>query len=927
MRAFLLLVLAAGLGLAPAHAQQRVTVAGSVVDTTQAPLAGATVVLVQAADSALVSFGVTRADGAFVLRRVPAGSFLLQVTFVGYASYAAPLDVAGENVDVGAVVLREAVEDLGELVVSAERIPMVIKDDTLEYNAAAFATPAGATVEDLLRRLPGLEVERDGTIKAQGENVQKVLVDGKEFFGNDPKIATKNLSADAVEKVQVFDKKSDQAEFSGVDDGQEERTINLTLRPDRRNGYFGNLSGGLGGASAPGSEPRFDSRLNLNRFSPSAQFSVIGNFNNVNQQGFEFGEFMNFMGGMGAMMRGGDGFSLPGDLPIGTSLSDGFSTTLAGGVNFNRDFTSKTELRSNYFLSFLDNEQDSFVRQQQVFGEAATSLAEQTARQDSRNVSHRLGVDVRHAFAEGRDLRLRTQLQATTSAFDTAGLRVTQNGAGAVENESQTAYGADRLGLSGSASLTYRTRFAGGRSLVAEARAQLQSGDTEAALRATNRFYRSGDLLTSEEIDQLQDATTDARTLAQKLTYTEPLGRGFFGQLEAEHRRVQEDETRQVFDVVSGERVRNALLSSAFDKTYRYLVGGATLRANAEGRSASVGVDVQHSRLDAALPERDASIGRGFVHLLPSAFFRHEFAQGRTLSARYRASTREPRVRDLQPVIDNSDPLNVYVGNPDLRPEYTHNLSASYLLFDQFTFTNLFVSARAAYTFSKIARSRTVDAQFRQTLTPVNVDGDWSVSGNVTFGTPVRPLGISVEVTNQTAFNRGVEFINGAANTSNLLRSTVGLELENRVKDQFDVEVGARYTFNDVRYSLGARLDQQYVNRTYYGQAAWTPPGGWRFATGLDYTRYADEVFGDGRSVPLWRAEASKTLFGERLQVQLVALDLLDQNQGIQFTNTNTYIQEERVESLGRYAMLKLVYSLKPGGGQARGGAVRVFGR
>ena len=274
------------LALASPAALAQVDVTGVVQDSSGTTLPGATVVLLQPADSVLVSFAATRSDGAFQIRRVRSGEYLLKVTFVGFQTLTRPLEVGSGPVGVGVLTLTEASGDLGQLVVEADRVPIVIKKDTLEYDAGAFGTPQGAVVEDLLRRLPGVEVEEDGSIKAQGETVRNVLVDGKEFFGDDPTVATRNLPADAVERVQVYDKASDTAEFTGVDDGNEERTINLELKEDRKSGAFGNVSGGFGGVpegSATGENVLFDGRASVNRFSPGTQLSLIANVNNVNK--------------------------------------------------------------------------------------------------------------------------------------------------------------------------------------------------------------------------------------------------------------------------------------------------------------------------------------------------------------------------------------------------------------------------------------------------------------------------------------------------------------------------------------------------------------------------------------------------------------------------------------------------------------------
>jgi hypothetical protein len=272
-------------------------------------------------------------------------------------------------------------------------------------------------------------------------------------------------------------------------------------------------------------------------------------------------------------------------------------------------------------------------------------------------------------------------------------------------------------------------------------------------------------------------------------------------------------------------------------------------------------------------------------------------------------------MRDLQPFVDNSDPLNVYVGNPNLRPAYQHSASLHFTLFDQFTFTNFFAFARASYTLNSIVRARTIDEQFRQTLTSVNADGDWTVSGNLSFGTPIRPLKSKINLSNQTVFNRGIEFINEAENQTQILRSTWNLRLENRNKDLVDASVGARYTFNVNRYSLNEALNQTYINRSFYTDLTYTPSDVWSVSTSLDYRLFAQDVFGSGASVPLWSAEVSRSLMNNQVQVQLVATDLLNKNLGVNYSNTNTYIQEEQINTLGRYVMLKLVYNLSGFGG------------
>ena len=249
--------------LVSAQAHKFITVHGVVADSTTGPLGSATVVLLQQADSVMASFAITDADGNYELKRVPPGAYILQSSFLGYYTFTQKISVGDtqEKIDLGRISLEAVASDLDAVVVRGDRIPMMINKDTIEYNADAFKTQPNDVVEDLLRKLPGVEVEADGTVKAQGEEVKQILVDGKEFFGRDPQIATKNLPAEAVDKVQVFDKKSDMAEFTGIDDGADEKAINIQLKEDHKKGVFGNVAAGYG------TKDRYEAKVNLNKFS------------------------------------------------------------------------------------------------------------------------------------------------------------------------------------------------------------------------------------------------------------------------------------------------------------------------------------------------------------------------------------------------------------------------------------------------------------------------------------------------------------------------------------------------------------------------------------------------------------------------------------------------------------------------------------
>lgn len=890
-----------------AAAQDRFELTGSVLDSSGAALQGATVVALQKPDSTMAAFGVTNGKGAFSLKRLDAGDYILQVTFVGYTTVYRDITLSA-NHDVGRLEMVESTTELDELTVSADHVPLLIKNDTVEYNTAAFKTRPNANVEELLRKLPGVEVEADGSIKAQGEDVDKVLVDGKEFFGDDPRIATKNLPAEAVDRVQVFDKQSDMAEFTGVDDGEEQKTINLALKEGHRNGYFGNVGGGYG------PDNRYDGKVSVNRFSPNTQMSVLGNFNNVNRQDFSFTNYATVMGGTGAVEIDAGGF--------GSQPSGGISRTSSGGVNFNIDPGSRTKIRSSYYASHVNNDQTRSLLQQQLLGSNVTSFTNQDSERGSATLAHRLNLNVEHKVSTITDVRLRSNFNYALSDLTSVSVSQTTDGDGEPENDSQTGYSTDGRTLRGDARLTLRHRFGqSGRSLVSETNLALRDSDTEGDLESLNNFYEGGDVLTSEEVSQLQDQLSTSNTLRERVTYIEPFTKQTFLKVTSEYRRVTEMEDKAIYNRTGDMLVIDDELSSAFDRVYQYGRGSVSLTSKSGKLRYTVGADLQTSHLRGDLVDSEESIVNGFTNLLPQASASYEFAQSRNLELRYRTSTREPSIRDLQPFVDNADPLNIYVGNPDLKPELSHNLNLHYMLFDQFSFTSLFAFVNATYTNNKIISERTIDEMFRQTQTRRNRDGVWSVSGHLSFGTPVRPVGAKVRLRSVTTRGRGYEIVNGEENQSDQLRQSIDLRLENRKKAVVDFNIGSKYSFNVSRYSLNEDLNQNYVNRTYYSSLTLDLPGNWVVSSSVDYKIYSPKVFGEGQNVPLLQAELSKTFLRDRAELKLVGLDLLNKDVGFSYSSTGSFISEDRVNALGRYFLLKFVYNL----GQVRNERAGIF--
>ncbi len=880
----------------PAQAQDsQFDVSGVVADSAGTGLRGAMVVALTRADSVLTKFATTNGSGAFTLSRLSPGEYILQVTFAGYQPVRQDFSITDANFDAGIVNLSVAAIEIDALVVSAEHVPFVVKRDTLDYNVMAFPTRPNATVEDLLRRLPGIEVAADGSIKAQGEDVQKVLVEGKEFFGNDPTVATQNLPADAVERVQVYDKESDMAEFTGIADGEEERTINLKLKEEAKTGYFGRIGGGLGGGVGTetvvdpdaGRRTRYNGSFSINRFSLTTQLAGVANADN-----------------------------------IGRDRDEGFTETLGLGLNASHDFGEKSWVRSSYFMSRRDNLQNSVAQAQQLLGSEVSSILNQASSQTSENLTHRLNLNAQQTFSEGHDLRLRANLTKGSSSSSSESFQQTLAATtGDTVNTAATNSLGDGDSPGGSAQLTWRKRLnEGGRSIVAEARANLNKPDQSGSLNSTVQTYdASGDVTTRETL-QDQSRKTNTLTHSLRLSLIEPFGNSARLELFGERSVIDGDEAKSVYDLESGTPIFNDLLSSAFNRKYTYLRGGLRFNRNTTNTRFVVGLQLQGADLDINVVGEDP-ISNTYTSVLPSANFRIQFKGNRSLDIRYRTSTREPTVTQLQPFVNNSNPLFIYVGNPDLDPEFNHALSGEYRFFDQFSFTNLFANFRFTYTRNNIVQSRFVNENARQVVTSVNSDRAWSTTGGLNFGTPLRAIGAKLDLRYQLSYSTGADFVNQAENVSRILQNSVTAGLENRTKDVFDIRTGARLTFNNVTYSLNQDLNQKYLNSTVYADGTYYLGLAWTFNAALDYRIYDQDVFA-GQNVALLEASISRTFLDERAEIQLVGLDLLNQNQGVNITNSPSYIQEQRTESLGRYAMLKFLYRLGRGRG-SRGGGVR----
>ena len=906
MRFLLLLILLSSSSLVRS---QNITLSGSVIGEDNEILSNASIVLLNASDSTIVTFALANRAGEFKLNKVKSAKYLLQITYLGYQQLTEELNLTDKNSDyyIGEIRLKIAQNKLDEVLIKGETTPIAVKKDTLEYNAAAFETQPQDVVEDLLRQMPGVEVEDDGTVIAQGEEVERVTVDGKDFFGKDPKVATKNIAAEAVKSVQFFNRKSDMSEFTGVDDGEREKTMNLELKAEYRSGYFGNV--GISG----GTMDRYESSLNLNRFGPKSQVSLIGNFNNINRQGFSTDQFMSFMNSMGGF-GGRRGMS---DLPISRGLSDGFVNTLAGGLNINYDFSSNTDLNFSYFLNDIENDIDKLTNRENFLNDRPSFFTNTSNQQISENTGHDLRLRLKHKIDSTQDIRLDVNTRISRSnlnsnVFSQVISREVE------ENNTITDYLFDGANEDIGGSILYRKMLSKIKNRSITLRGSLNTLDNEVDgfLDATNTFFPEDPLRKyAEVIVQNQLDKNDQTTYNLDVSFVEPLGTGNY--LEGIYKRRNFDNSviKDVYDIISGTEDLNEDLSNRYNRDFVYDQYGAAYHWNGDNSSFTLEGLIQNSRLNGEILTEGSTIKNTNTAFLPSMQWQQDIGMGHNIRIRYNTNVREPSLEQLQPIIDNSDPLNLYIGNPDLVPEYNHSLRLNYIKFDQFSFSSLFAYINARYTRNDIINQTIIDDQFRRITNPLNVDYNFNLSGNISYSRPIRPLGMKFRANTNLTYGRSILFINEIQNISNRYSARVGLTLENRDKEKWDIQAGVNLTDNITTFSENTDRNQTFFNQRYNGVLRYNPTETWSLRTDIRVNVFDQQSFDSGQTIPIWSASLSKYfLAGNRGELKISVFDLLNQNLGVNRSTNLNYIENEEIVSLGRYAMLSFKYALRSSG-------------
>ena len=906
---------------------QNLTIQGTLKDSiANRALNSATVSLVYANDSSLVSFSRTNEAGVFNFKNVSPGNYLISVSYVGYIPNWVPVITGTEKtVDMGLIYMND-VNTMSTVTVTARRPPVVINGDSVEFNSENFKTAPNAVVEDLLKKMPGMEVDKSGGITVNGKKVTKVFVNGKEFFTGDPVMATKNLPADAVDKIQVYDRKSDQAMFTGIDDGSEETAINLKLKKDRNKSTFGKLNGGAGTPSV------FDAQGNVNVINNEEQFSAIGGANNTNRQNFSNRNIVNFSGGGGG--RPGAGAGVTVNFSGGSGETDanaqGIAETYSIGGNYSNLFNNKkTEFNANLSISDVErnNISNSFT-QNLTPGNAFNRISNSNS--IAGNKQQNFGSTIDHKVNENFSFRFTPSLglqQTTNYSEDSTQTYLTN---GNLLNSNTTIASSASDAVNAASTLLLRKKFAKkGRTISSTITQSFNRSNSTGNQFTEQLSYINNKLSNDSILDQQNTRKGENTSYSANLIYTEPLGKKSLLEFNTYLSKSIGSSSRRIFDrnnATDNYDLLNKRLTNEFNSEYTYSGGGMSYRSNQKKYNFSTGFSLQKAVLDGENISAKTKLSQSFQDILPNATFRYNFSQTKNLNVDYRTSTNQPSITQLQPVLDQSNINRQSIGNPDLKRSYVHNLNIRFFSSKILAGKSFFSTLNASTTNNSIVNYDSVLPNRTILTRPVNVDGAYRINGSVNYGFGIKKLKSRLSFGLNAGLNNNISYANGLLNTIVTKSTGPSMSYAYIVDDVIDINLTARYSFSQTTNEVNPTLNTNFLTKVFGADMTNYLPLNIVLNQSFNYAINTGRAEGFNTAIPIWNASFSKFfLKNKRAEIKMSAFDLLNKNIGINRNVSQNQIVDRSYNVISQYFMLTFTYSLQKsglGGGARPGGMI-----
>lgn len=908
---------------------------------SRSPIQGATILLQGRLDSTTKLNRISDSAGKFRFTGLRAGSFNITISSVGFGSVTQTIALDTTSLDLTLDLSRKS-DVLAGVTITATISMATQKGDTLELNASHFKVNPDATVEDLVKKMPGITVQ-NGQVQAHGETVQKVTLDGRELFGDDATAALRNLPAEIVDKIQIFDRLSDQAQFTGFDDGSSTKGINIVTKANMRNGQFGRVFAGYG------TDNRYSAGGNTTFLNGNRKVSIVGNFNNVNQQNFAqqdlLGVTSSAQRGGGGQRGGNRGSGGGGSSPAGgggqfgsssnflVGQQNGINSTNSFGINYADNWGSKVKVSGSYFFNNTNNITDESVNRQ-YFLEGIPNFEQYTG-SNSVNNNHRFNMRFEYKFDSANSLIITPSLSfqdnkstrdVATAFFDNQSnlIASTRN-----LNNNQTS------GNNLRNNILYRHSFPKrGRTLSVNLNTSYNRREGEVYASVFDTTFTSPMVYDDSLSQRLTDQLTNGYQLASNIVYTEPLGKNSQLQINYSptYSKSRADQQAYEYDVADSKySIFSPQLSNNSDVTSNAHNAGIGYRYGTRDNQFNIGANYQQTSLhsDQDYP-RALTVDKSFTNILPNAMLRLKLTDRSNIRLMYRASTNQPSVTQLQDVYDITNQPFITSGNPNLNQQYSHTLSTRYTLTKTnglLVVGNVFLQTASDYitnaTFIAINQdsilSPGVVLQKGQQLTkPVNLDGFSSVRSFVTFAMPLKFIKSTFNVNGGITYSRLPGIINNVPSTSNNLTYNFGSVIASNVSQYVDFTVSYSANLSKVKTELQPTLNNNYFSHTAGLRMILLSKRGWFFENDLNHQLYSGLSEGFNQDYFLWNMRAGKKFLpSQRAELSVSVFDLLKQNRSISRNVTETYIEDVQNTVLQQYFMVTFAYNLRNFGAAA----------
>ncbi len=890
----------------------RISISGTVKDTVSEPIQSVTVMLLHRADSTLVNFTTTNRNGEFKLNNIRNDDYLLKLSHVSLMPREIrirPSDVS--NLELGELIMYPISEVLMEVVVRAAQAPISFRGDTVEYDARMFRVPPGSSVEDLLKRLPGIEVDDGGNISAQGENIGRVFVDGRVFFSDDPRVVTRNLDAEAVSRVQIYNNQSEQERLTGLADGSHERVMNLELKDEFKSGYFGKASAG------GGTDNRWTGSGSFNKFDEKQQLSFVLYGNNVNQTSLNWNDYSEFMGMSGSNFDNGDfGFVTDRNFHYSRGTGQhfdgrGFTENYGGGANYNY-FTKKSSFNASYFYHQTDLNFQEFADRHTFLADTSfykTDTISSTQFRNNHRISGRGEIEIdssntiiariNYNFANNIQNRAQNELFRTQD-FTPLNLNSTES-SNDIESGNLNSL------------IIYNHKFnKPGRSFSASASFVMMGNEDAETIDNINRFLLATDI--TEQINLRNSHGTFNTNLKSSLLYVEPITdrinfNGFYNfSRQSGH---TDKQARSEDNLVDSLSVRYD-----FDILYNRI--GSSLSYNYDGINIFVGGAIQ--RIDLLGKYRmfgtNNDLNRNYINFIPNLSGSVQFSTQTSLNFNYRYAISEPTISQLHPAPNMSNPLYRIEGNPGLDPSRYHNISSYFRYWNQASLASFTISTHINLYDSRIIynqNTKYIDGVgFRTISKPENVDGGIHVYTGSWINFPIIRTVLTMSLSPNFRISNSPIFINNIENITNSQSYNFSGGFNLTLGPKLSFNIRGSYGINNTSYSIQTSLDREIINSSASASINWQFLEKTYLQANFRYNRYNNDGFENNTEISLLNVSLRQIL-GEknRFEIRLAAIDILNQQQHIRQFATQNYIVYTESPTLSRYFMLTVSYNLR----------------